>query len=342
MKAAIYSPYLDTLGGGERYVITFAKVLSEVGWDVDIECEDKSILQKMEERFGMDLSKLRVVGSVKRGDGYDLCFWLSDGSVPRLLARKNILHFQRPFYDVDGKSLLNRMKMFSVSEIVVNSKFTKRWIDGEFTKESVVVYPPVDIDNFRPGRKENIILSVGRFSQLEQSKRQDVLVRAFKKFYDSGNRDWKMILVGGSDIGKTKFIDKLRKKSKGYPIEIVENMPFGEMRKLYAKSKIFWTASGYGIDEKKRPEKVEHFGITVVEAMSAGCVVFGYNSGGHMESIVSGKNGYLWKDIKQLVAKTTKVVGSRNFSKISKQAILDSKAFSYERFKNQVLEIISK
>ena len=42
-KAAIYNPYLDTLGGGERYTLSFAKVLADEGWVVDVEWKDIKI-----------------------------------------------------------------------------------------------------------------------------------------------------------------------------------------------------------------------------------------------------------------------------------------------------------
>ena len=48
-KAAIYNPYLNTLGGGERYTLSIAKVLSEeLGMDVDFEWGEKSIKEKNE------------------------------------------------------------------------------------------------------------------------------------------------------------------------------------------------------------------------------------------------------------------------------------------------------
>ena len=110
-KAAIINPYLDTLGGGERYSLSFAKVLTDFGWEVNVEWPDQSIKKKLEERFGINLKSLNFVPDTRKGTGYDLCFWVSDGSIPLLHARKNILHFQVPFQDVDGKSLFNRMKL---------------------------------------------------------------------------------------------------------------------------------------------------------------------------------------------------------------------------------------
>ena len=36
MKAGIYDPYLDTLGGGERYVLAVANCWLKRGWNVNI------------------------------------------------------------------------------------------------------------------------------------------------------------------------------------------------------------------------------------------------------------------------------------------------------------------
>ncbi|MEK7112100.1 MAG: hypothetical protein AAB875_02120, partial [Patescibacteria group bacterium] len=228
MRAAIYNPYLDTLGGGERYTMAFVSVLEELGFRVDVEWRSKNIREKLEERFGIDLTGINFVRNIKRGDGYDVCFWVSDGSIPTLRSRKNFLHFQVPFHDVNGKTLLNRMKLFRIKKIICNSNFTKTFIDKEYGVNSVVVYPPVDTDKIKPGRKENMILYVGRFSSLAQSKRQDVLIKTFKRFYEEFS-DWKMVLAGGTEVGVDGFLGKLEKLSYGYPIEIVKSPTFKEI-----------------------------------------------------------------------------------------------------------------
>jgi hypothetical protein len=105
MKAAIYNPYLDTLGGGERYTLSFANVLAKSGYTVDLEWKDPEIINKLEARFGMDLGNINIISDVKKGEGYDLCFWVSDGSIPLMHARRNILHFQVPFHGVGGKTI---------------------------------------------------------------------------------------------------------------------------------------------------------------------------------------------------------------------------------------------
>src|SRR3989338_7818187 len=173
MRALIHNPYLDTLGGGERYTMAFAQALNASGYTVDVAWRDKAIKEQLGKRFGMDLKNINFTKERSRGDGYDVCFWISDGSIPLLRARKNFLHFQFPFKNVSGKTLFNRMKFFRIDKIICNSYFTKSFVDSAYGVDSFVIYPPVDALQFKPGKKENLIISIGRFSQLTQAKRQD-------------------------------------------------------------------------------------------------------------------------------------------------------------------------
>lgn len=339
MKAAIYNPYWDTLGGGERYTISFAKVLAENGFQVDLQWKDKSILKKIENRFGIKTDAMNVVPDVKKGEGYDIIFWVSDGSIPLLHSRKNIIHFQVPFKDVNGDSLLNRMKLFRVYKIICNSNFTKRVIDNEYRVKSTVIYPPCDTTRIKPKRKENIILSVGRFSQLLQSKHQDVLIDVFKKLYKKGFSDWKLVLVGGTDVGVGEYINTLKERSKGYPVEFITNTDYKTLVRLFGISKVFWTASGYGEDEEKNPEKVEHFGIALIEAMAGGCIVFAVDSGGHREIIRDFGNGFLWNTPGSLMKKMVVMTKGKNSGLVA-AAVTDAKSYSYENFGQNVKNIL--
>jgi len=344
MRAAIYNPYLDTLGGGERYTAIFAGVLAKNGYTVDVEWKDPEIKDNLTKRFGVDLSGVNFIKDIKRGDGYDLCFWVSDGSIPLLRSRKNILHFQVPFREVGGKSLFNRMKLFRINKIVCNSFFTKRVIDKEYGIESIVIYPPVDTIGIKPKRKENLILFVGRFSQILQSKGQDVLIKAFKKMFDGGINDWKFILAGGTEIGVGNFIESLRKLAQGYPIEIIESPDYKTLKDLYGKAKIFWSASGFDQNEEKNPQKVEHFGITVVEAMTGEAIPLIFNAGGHKEIIAEGENGLLWNDTAELIQKTKDLLlKPKKLRKIAVNAKKSAEKYSESDFeKNIVSKILLK
>ena len=351
MRVAIFNPYLDTLGGGERYTMAFAEALASKGCGVDVEWGDADIKMKLQDRFGIKLEGVNFIKNIKRGDGYDVCFWVSDGSIPLLRARNNILHFQIPFTNVDGKSLFNRMKFFRINHIVCNSTFTKNIIDQEYGVNSKVIYPPVDVVHIKPKRKENIILSVGRFSQLTQAKRQDVLITAFIKLLGSKSDtfkglpfkgpNWKFVLAGGTEVGAEEFVAELKEMTEGFPIEIIESPDFKTIKDLFGRAKIFWSASGYKIDEKKEPKKVEHFGIAVVEAMAAGVVPLVYNAGGHREIVTDSSNGFLWNSSAQLLKKTKNLIIDKSLLiRISKIAKQESRKYSYEKFEKEVAKLV--
>ena len=352
MKAGIYDPYLDTLGGGERYSMTVACCLQKTGYQVDIFWDDKSIRKGIEERLDIKIEQIGFVPNMFKKNGkidkkalssYDLIFFLSDGSIPFLSAKKNILHFQVPFHGVGGKKLLNQIKLKRIDKIVCNSNFTKGFIDKEYGVNSVVLYPPVNVKAFKPLKKEKIILNVGRFTDLLHNKRQDVLIESFKILRKKNKEDlqgWRLILAGGAEEGK-ELISKLRKMANDLPVEIIANPQFNYLKQLYGQAKIFWTAAGFGFNEMKEPEKMEHFGITTVEAMAAGCVPVVIRKGGQPEIVNDGINGLLWEKEEELIEKTLSLIkDQKSLDKLANAAQKSAQNFSQERFCQQLKEIM--
>lgn len=353
-RAGIFDPYLDTMGGGERYCLTLAEALLRKGWEVDFFWNDDSLKAKLQEKFGLEIDRVNYLSYsprknnlLKRRDiesNYDLLFYVSDGSIPFMFGKRNFLHFQVPFKKVLNRSLKNSIKLKTIDAIICNSMFTKKVVDENLGVNSVVIYPPVDIKPIKPLKKEKIILSVGRFSQLLQNKRQDVLVKAFKKMIeDNLLHSWKLILAGGSEIGGKEFVETLKKISAGYPIEIMENIPFEKLIDLYGHASIFWSASGYGIDENIEPEKVEHFGISTVEAMAAGCIPIVLGKGGQKEIVEEGETGFLWQNEEELINSTKRLINNTDLVKtMSQSAIKRSKVFEKESFYRKVSQFLDE
>jgi len=348
MKAGIFDPYLDTLGGGERYCLTLAEYLLKNGWQVDIFWDNESIKRKAVLRFGLDFTGLNFLPKRKllrnrfATKGYNLFFWVSDGSIPLLLAKKSILHFQVPFHDINGQSCFNKLKLKMVKHIVCNSHFTKKFIDKEYGVNSEVIFPPIDVEKFKPVKKQKIILSVSRFSRLLQAKRQDVLIDVFKKMCDKGLVGWKLILAGGLGVGGREYFNHLKRRTELYPIEILGNPNFETLQRLYGQASIFWFASGFGIDENKFPQQVEHFGMTVAEAMAAGCVPVVVDKGGPKEIIHHREDGFLWQTKKDLEKITLQLIEQNDLlKKISEKVLKSSKRFSKENFCEEFAKIIN-
>jgi glycosyltransferase involved in cell wall biosynthesis len=229
---------------------------------------------------------------------------------------------------------------------LANSEFTKFWTKKYWNKEASILYPPIDTDKFRPGKKRNIILNVGRFFLGGHSKKQDVLISAFKKMIDEKmiESSWELHLVGGVAGGKehSDYLNKIREEAKGYNVYFHLFLPFDGLKKLYSEAKIYWHATGFGEDQNSEPIAFEHFGITVVEAMSAGAVPVVFNGGGLTET-VDKDSGFTWNSKNQLMNLTTKIVKDSDlWFKLSKGAIERSKNFSRNRFENELLKYVDK
>lgn len=333
MKALVHNPYWDSLGGGERYTTSFVKLLLDHGWQVDIQWPS-DISSSTKNRFGIDISRAHYVNELKTLN-YELLFWLSDGSLPTSFAKKTIIHMQYPFHNDLGRTLVNQIKS-KFYKFVVNSQFTKQAIDKEYSVNSTVIYPPIDTSLFIPGKKENIILYIGRFSNLTQLKGQDILIQTFKKLSLPG---WKLVLAGGLGVGATpQQFTKLKKMARGSNIEFITNPSFKKIQELCSAAKIFWSASGYSAD---KATQTEHFGITVVEAMSSGAVPIITNLGGHKEIVDHAQNGYLWDSPHQLENLTLDLINHKSLIiNLSKNSITKSKLFDTSRFNAAFTKLI--
>lgn len=338
MTAAVYNPYWATLGGGERYTASFIRLLLDRGWQVDVWWpQDISLL--IRDRFSLDISGARFTPR-RPTFGYDLLFFVSDGSLPLSFAKTTLIHLQFPFSGISGHSLPNFFKS-RFYKFVVNSYFTQKFIDQEFYVRSTVIYPPVDTSQFSPGPKTKTILYVGRFSHLAQAKGQSVLIDSFKHIYRR-LPGWKLILAGGTAVGADpSFISALKRSARGYPIQILTDPDLSVLKKLYASATFFWSAGGFGINPESDPVKVEHFGISVVEAMSAGCVPLVTNLGGHPEIVDSGENGFLWDTPTQLEDRTLAlVIDPGQLLRLSQNAVSKSKIFDIKSFNTACVSLL--
>lgn len=354
MKTAlIYDPYLDTMGGGERYCITFASVLKSLGYSVVFAWSDSQILSQAANRFGLesDFSCDPIAHEVFiRGSLFskynltrkcELVFFISDGSIPFLFGKKNIVHFQVPFTKLGTDTIVNQLKSFFINKLVFNSKFTSSVIMRQLPLyHSTVIYPPIDTESFKAGEKENIILSVARFDSPSHAKRQDILIETFKKLNKRvGN--YKLILAGGL-INDESYLSSLKSIAGELPVDFLPNPTFSQLKNLYSRARIFWHAAGYNIDEVKEPQKVEHFGMTTVEAMSAGAVPVVINRGGQREIITNG-TGFLCETTEEVVSRTVELINlPGKCSEMSAKTVTRAQDFSLERFTSQIKILLQK
>jgi glycosyltransferase involved in cell wall biosynthesis len=236
-----------------------------------------------------------------------------------------------------------RQVFSSYQRYVANSKFTAGWVHRRWGRRAEVVYPPVRA-RFTPRPKAKRILSLGRFSRVGTQKKQLEMVRTFAEAHERHLEGWEYLCVGGvSDNPRDlEYVEDVRKAGKDAPVRVMANVPDSEVKDAYETSAVFWHGAGYGEDEDIHPELTEHFGMSTVEAMAAGCVPVAIRKGGQPEIVEHGVSGFLWDEMEDLVSHTERLVSSLELRKGMAEAALErARAFTdMEAFATRMRRIL--
>ena len=206
--------------------------------------------------------------------------------------------------------------------LIANSKETQLRIKRFYHRDSVVIYPPVNIpqlvstsfNQFQPV-STNYHLTVSR---LAKAKHIDVLIEAANKL------KLNLKIVGtGRDENYLKSI-------AGKTVEFLGNVNDHNLSIILKNAKAFLFAS-----------RDEEFGIAPVEAMGYGVPVIAYNSGGIPEYVKDGVNGFLFDQLsaESLIEKIKKfeTLDKEKILKMKKEARKRAEEFTFERFKKNLL-----
>jgi glycosyltransferase involved in cell wall biosynthesis len=234
----------------------------------------------------------------------------------------------------------------SYGAITANSAFTAHWIERMWGRQAEVVYSAAEPMG-PPGQKEKIILHVGRFTAPRSLgyKRQHTLVEVFRHMTDLQAQGWRLHFAGNAlpDRHSAEALARLRTASAGLPVQIHANAPFPVLRDLYRRASIYWHATGYGWSEDLHPDRQEHFGLTVVEAMSAGAVPVVFRSGGPKETIHEGVTGRLWDSLDELARITRQLAADPALLRsCGEQCVPWSAQFSSPAFAGRVDRIVDR
>ncbi|MFK7780432.1 MAG: glycosyltransferase [Candidatus Gracilibacteria bacterium] len=156
--------------------------------------------------------------------------------------------------------------------ILTNSENTKNRIKHFLGLESIVLYPPVDLSEFKFLSQKDYYLS---FARLSDAKRVDKIVEAFTKM----NNKKLVVIYGENDPAR----EKIFKIGEGY-----DNIKFVTLPGNIG----FTNYVGNCIATVYIPID-EDFGMSPIESMSAGKPVLGVDEGGLKETIVNKKTGFL-------------------------------------------------
>jgi len=168
---------------------------------------------------------------------------------------------------------------------VSNSENSRKRIKRFYYKEAMVINPPVYTKDYRNNslgelNDSGYFLSVNR---LITHKRIDLQLEAFALLPEE-----KLILVGSYEKGASQFEDykKYLESIKPDNVEIISWVDNKKLKQLYRGARGFITTA-----------RDEDFGLTAVEAFSAGKPVIAPAEGGYLESVINGSTGILIDDI---------------------------------------------
>jgi len=202
-----------------------------------------------------------------------------------------------------------------VDYFLANSKTVQERIKKYYQKDSVVIYPPVEIEIFFISKNIGNYYLIG--GRLVPYKRYDLAVRAFNKL----NIPLKIFGMGP----EYSYLKSIAKKN----IEFLGEISEIDKTKLFSQCLAFIN-----------PQE-EDFGITVVEAMAAGRPVIAYKRGGAMETIKAGETGIFFEDQTwEDLANTIIHFQPEKFD--SEKIKLHTEQFSKVRFQKEIKEFLDK
>lgn len=228
--------------------------------------------------------------------------------------------------------------------IMANSQFTRSWISRLWKREADVLFPPIQVDRLHPVPvREKAVITVGRFFApgLGHAKRQLEMVQWFGELYRAGDLPgWRLHVVGGCEDSQLPYLEQVRAAGAGLPVQLHPNAPRAQVEQLLSTSSVFWSATGYGEDDRRRPWTAEHFGMTTVEAMAGGCVPVVIDRAGQREIVRHGVDGYRWTGPEQVASFTRRLAAEDGLrGRLAAAAAERASGFSDAAFAQQWLGI---
>jgi alpha-1,2-mannosyltransferase len=258
--------------------------------------------------------------------------------IPKSMADKTIVYVHYPV-DLEvthQRYLNNKMKKIYIkpwlfisnnvdyikrSTIITNSNYTRDAIKAAWGIDATVIFPPCPQYSFpfADQVKKNIVCSLGRFTP---EKNYETILQIAQR---QSNTQFE--LIGSITPDKLSYLEKLRNNAPRNVIFHV-NASIEEKIEVLKRSKVM-LHSFMG----------EHFGIALIEAMSAGLIPVTHDSGAaKADGLVPSK--YRYNDIDEAVASITDAFSSWNIDEAQRLREYAMR-FSAESFRANIKSFIS-
>jgi glycosyltransferase involved in cell wall biosynthesis len=309
---------LNARGGGERLAVATIKAISSMGIDVELSTIEKPDMALIRLAYGTgidgDVKKIRTLNILQKYSprNYSLTVNTHGDMLPfyhKDFTKKNAItycHYPIASYlidcgDPDYSAILQNMcllgmtpashnayydavrsayiEMMLNSTVLTNSEFSRKAIFKTFGVDSSVLSPPVDVDIFRnaclaSNVRNDSILVISRF---HPTKKIENAIHLAKLLRQNGVGTC-INIVGNMPPDGIGYFNYLNHLVRHYGLKNFVrfgiNVRFDRLLDLMRRSKVYL-----------HPLPGEPFGISTVEAMSAGIIPVVPDVGGHTEFV---------------------------------------------------------
>ena len=322
MIAKVAHISLNARGGAERLAVITINTLHSMGFDVELATMERPDMASIKQTYGLsnaglDVSKVSILDVFNNKDetsAYDLTinthgdilpFFRKDFSKGNSIVychypiARDLIELRDPTYsemlqsmarhsskgdivvDISAKARKAYSEMLEHSTVLTNSEFSRRAILDEFGIDSTLLYPPVDVDVFRTAAllsderdDDDCILVISRFHPSKKLENAIGLAELLKE-----NNVGKCMKIAGNmspaDSQYFSYLNKLvRQRHLQDFVKFELNVSFDRLLQLMRQAKVYF-----------HPMPGEPFGISTVEAISAGLIPVVYATGGHTEFV---------------------------------------------------------
>jgi glycosyltransferase involved in cell wall biosynthesis len=211
--------------------------------------------------------------------------------------------------------------------IIVNSHFTANFVRRSLSVDPEVIFPPIapiffGKESTSNQMRENLVVTVARINPDKRLESIPDIARL-----TSDNVYFAIIGLVHNRIVYDAILKKIRKLNLIHRFKILTGLSKKDIVNTLGRAKVYL-----------HPPITEHFGISITEAMSLGCIPIVYDSGGVKEFVPPQ---YRYQNLEEASRKVENAIENWSFEK-SKQMKRIAQKFSGENFSEKFIKVFSK
>jgi len=240
--------------------------------------------------------------------------------LPHVNANKIFFYPYQNFLNFSKRNIKNKL-------IFANSKFTANAVKAEFGLDPYVLYPPVSLDilnknevNFDENRDNNVVT----IARITTEKNLEVIPHIAKLI----SKDVSFTIIGLLDSKEVlnSLLRLIRDLKLSERVRIITNVKRNQLVKILLNSKVFL-----------HTKVNEHFGISIIEAMSSGCIPIVHDSGGPREFVPKIFRYNSIEEASEKVEKAIEIWSPKKAKELSRRATM----FDENHFSTNFIDIFN-